>query len=534
MITTIMVSCSSEPLEDEIKLIPVKSGDLYSYINYLGEVVIRPQFLTAEKFKEKRALVSLVGEYPLFGYIAEDGKYVITPQYISATSFSEGLAWVVAKDETPKAIDKDGKVQFQIEDDKIEMVGNFKNGLAPFMIKDKKFHPIWGFMNKLGKVVINPKFHKVLDFSEGKCAVMEYEGVWGRTGKWGFIDVSGNYINDIKYEECSSYQGGLSIVSVLEYSKVGVIDENGDFVVNPTFQGIERDGEYLKIKKNAQYGWMDLTGQIIISPQFQEAGSFNNSDLAPVSIGDKLGYVNRKGNIVINPQFENIQYRFLMRTKYDFIGDIAPVLVGSKYGFIDKKGAFVVNPQYDDVSTSTSKAVDSDKFSMNYLLDVLYIDKAKRSVIFPTFGEFMEKYDLEEETFKTGTFWFELRRTECVFKDFCYYPYIAGQPFDKLEVKTGSGWYEKYETKYKFNPTRKTTALAFVFENERLDDYETQLIINEIVMSLPNLEKSESSAFIQSYTGNRQVFTNDQVEVIFEYVDGKLSIILIDKKIAEQ
>jgi hypothetical protein len=68
----------------------------FGYINLKGEMVIEPQFLYAEYFREGFAVVN---REPInYGYINPTGEFAIAPTYESAYSFSEGLAAVRTPD----------------------------------------------------------------------------------------------------------------------------------------------------------------------------------------------------------------------------------------------------------------------------------------------------------------------------------------------------------------------------------------------------------------------------------------------------
>ena len=59
----------------EIKLIPVKNGKEFQYIDKEGKIVINPQFSEATIFRNDLALVKTSGDEPKWGFISEDGKY---------------------------------------------------------------------------------------------------------------------------------------------------------------------------------------------------------------------------------------------------------------------------------------------------------------------------------------------------------------------------------------------------------------------------------------------------------------------------
>src|SRR5690242_16534941 len=85
-----------------------------------------------------------------------------------------------------------------------------------------------------------------------------------------------------------------------------------------------------------RWGYIDKSGNIVINPQFERAGTFS-SGLAAVRLG-KWGYVDQSGKLVINPQFDEATA---------FQGGLAAVRFSGRYGFINPEGKYVVNPQFD-------------------------------------------------------------------------------------------------------------------------------------------------------------------------------------------
>src|SRR6218665_591042 len=74
---------------------------------------------------------------------------------------------------------------------------------------------------------------------------------------------------------------------------------------------------------------------------FSVSRTQSNSDeilLAPVKIDRKCGYIDQTGKIVIKPQFDGAGR---------FQEGLAPVKLGSPWGYIDKNGKMVINPQFD-------------------------------------------------------------------------------------------------------------------------------------------------------------------------------------------
>lgn len=314
----------------DVKLIPVKAGDKYQYIDKEGKIVINPQFEEASMFRDGIALVLTSGKSEKYGFIDESGKYIITPNYIEATIFSEGIAYVVSENGAPTAIDKGGKTLFTLKD--AENARIFKEGLSAFCISDTSGKK-WGFVDKGGKVAINPQFSSIADFNEGTCAVKN------KDDKWGYINKEGKITINPQFDEAYAFVNGKATVVIDE--KAGIIDEDGKYFINPQYDFIIVDKNSFLIKQDDKYGWCDDKGKITINPQFDKAYIFNENELTPVQTDDKWGYIDKEGKIIINMQFDEA---------YPFVGKIATVVSGDKLGFIDKEGKFVINPQFDDIS----------------------------------------------------------------------------------------------------------------------------------------------------------------------------------------
>jgi|GEM_PF-641271 len=327
-----LFSCSPNKGQiEQLKLIPVKSGELFQYIDSEGKIVINPQFAYASVFKEGLALVKIDGDRPLWGFISPNGKFEINAQYYFASDFSEGLAWVMQDyDSPPSVINKKGEFVFSMPDAKRFNV--FKEGLAAFAIIDEEGTSRWGFVDKTGKIIINPQFASVGFFREKKCAVMNEEG------KWGYIDKEGRLTINYQFDSALGFEKGRAIVK--SGDQYGVIDKDGKYVFNPQFSSIIADGNSYLIEQNGKWGWSDKTGKIFINPQFTSAFPFLGNNLAPVESNGKFGFVDKNGKLIINPQFE---------VAYPFNGKISLVKSSGKYGFINLQGLFAINPQFEDV-----------------------------------------------------------------------------------------------------------------------------------------------------------------------------------------
>lgn len=162
------------------------------------------------------------------------------------------------------------------------------------------------------------------------------------TEKYGIIDREGNYVVEPIYDDISSFSEGLAIISLDD--KYGVINKKGEIVVEPQYDRIYGFEEGLaKFEFNDKWGIIDKEGNIVVKPQYDFISNFEDG-LARVRVGaypnGKEGIIDRDGNILIEPKYDTI---------CDFHNGLACVKTDNKYGFIDKTGKAVVEPKYDKV-----------------------------------------------------------------------------------------------------------------------------------------------------------------------------------------
>ena len=146
------------------------------------------------------------------------------------------------------------------------------------------------------------------------------------------------------------FSGGLEPIEIGD--SYGFIDKTGSIVISPQFDDIHPFSNGLaavqvfskdKGKYKGKWGYIDNSGKFVIQPQFDYAARFNEG-LAHVLVGGKdgkCGYIDKTGRLVINPQFDGAR---------PFREGLARVKIGGKdgkWGYIDKLGQYVINPQFD-------------------------------------------------------------------------------------------------------------------------------------------------------------------------------------------
>ena len=275
--------------------------------------------------------------------------------------------------------------------------GYFYNGLASF-----SYHGKYGFLNTDGEVIVDPEYDYVYDFDKESglaCVFIGTMSSWGYPdeGNYGFIDTEGNVVIDLQYEDGFSFSEGLAavekdgkygfidvqenvvipfkwdnaynfhdgIAQVWKNEKAGYIDKEGNVISEPewdqwsssstSFDGLIRVNDSL-----GKYGFIDLTGKLVIPCEYDYANSFSEG-YTVVEVDDKYGFIDTKGSYVVDPQWDDAS---------SFSNEIACVKKNDKYGYIDTTGKVVIEPEFD----SENSFINADytlveKNGTNYIID---------------------------------------------------------------------------------------------------------------------------------------------------------------------
>lgn len=309
-------------------LLPVSVGGLYGFIDPQGRLMIQPKFEWAGQFSEGRAPIRVRNRY---GFIDTNGNSVIKPQFDRVAGFSEGLAAFELK-ERWGFVDKVGRM---VIDARYDGLSSFSEGLAAFYSKKRM-----GYIDRRGNVVIAPKFLRAFDFSERLAVVLTDQE------RFAFIDHSGSTLPS-EFDFADRFSEGFARVGIKRSDgtfAVELVDRKGTVVTKLSDHPIRIEviGTFSEGLATAsvkgRMGYIDVRGEIAISPQFDGGSSFHEG-LAAVKVGPTWGYIDRTGRLAIPPRFESAG---------PFKNGIAQVTIGdggiTKSGYIDLRGQYVWSP----------------------------------------------------------------------------------------------------------------------------------------------------------------------------------------------
>lgn len=270
----------------------------------------------------------------LFGYINKKGEVVIKPQYTNATKFREGYAVIQTSFDATNwenfhvgLIDSLGKL---VVPDKYYNLTRLANNHMVGTLATKKGEG-YGFtsllLNKKGDIIntVMPGFMCVFnEFSGGYTAV--YNGLWASMYKTPYciIDSTGNVFKNKKDGEDLYFEdliinrgkyfwfkrnGKYAWFTIDNKSNIVIVDNR---VYDTVKSGFNIEGiacvRYANSDGNSRYGYIDTLGNFIIPPKYNSASNFRGPLAGALLKSGNLsidGYINKKGIFVWSREIRN-------------------------------------------------------------------------------------------------------------------------------------------------------------------------------------------------------------------------------------
>lgn len=192
----------------------------------------------------------------------------------------------------------------------------------------------YGFVDSSGNYIIQPQYDKVhFGFTETLACVVDKEGYW-------LIDNMGS-----KKSGPFSWVSYFDTKGLLLVNKGGIVDEYG--IVN-----------------GGKYGYIDKNGNEVIQLKYSSISNFNSCGVALVNVGGKIdnqgnivggkyGYIHISGKILIEPKYSFVAPMSENSFYWVNVGgslDDSDYPVGGKFGYVSKNGKEIITPAYSFIS----------------------------------------------------------------------------------------------------------------------------------------------------------------------------------------
>jgi hypothetical protein len=296
-----------------------------AYINQQEEAIIPLDFDKAFDFKYGVARVVIDGKH---GLIDLEGKFIQRPKFSDIQEF----------DQHQLAIARYGseRVRYGIINLKGDLITNkaykqieaFSEGLA--VVKGKNGY---GFVDTTGVEVISAMYSKAASFSEGRAAVQ-------KNGSCGYIDANGSELINFEFSRCLDFDDGRAVV-YKGLRKAGLIDLDGDFVLEPSVNRLLKFKEGRGLVRDEKYRFYYITEQAGLYDGFYQRATEFKHGVAVVQVSGKWGIINQRGIEIIPPKYDKIE---------SFENGYAKVRIKGFNGLSNLKGELIVDPDYEYIS----------------------------------------------------------------------------------------------------------------------------------------------------------------------------------------
>ena len=373
------ITSDTMSFNDGLAVIGTEQG--YGYINTKGEVVIPYKWSYAENFVNGYAFV---GDEDYFYIINKNGETLFDLTMSRYQRDGDLVSYDSFDGKTTGCINlKQGVL---IGAPNWDYVGYFKEGKAA-VFKDGK----WGYVDESGSIIIEPVWDSVSDFYEG-YAVVNKGGNWDEnldfslTGKSGFIDTAGNIVLDLQWDTAYPFnKAGITAVesedkwqlinkdgtlhSGLDYSEVypiedtdsflvknnelfGVIDSNGQIILNTEYENIEMQSKTYITVKDGKFGVYSLKGNELFANEWENAFTEKNIIVVVKGTNVNCSFIDDDGNIISEGWSSALPF-------YDGFAAVNSAgtineegnFTGGKWGFINTSGELKIPIQWEYVGS---------------------------------------------------------------------------------------------------------------------------------------------------------------------------------------
>ena len=187
-------------------------------------------------------------------------------------------------------------------------------------------------------------------------------------GKWGVIDNLGNYVVNPTYDEmviipdknkdlfiCTynvDYENETYNTRVINKSNSTILSnyENVEAIENSNASEVWYENNILKFKKDGKYGLIDFNGKLVLNAEYDKIYSLQGVKKNLIVEKDgKKGLVNTSmGEVIINPVYDEIS------TLSDSYENGYIVKSNEKYGIISADAKIIFEPKFDEIKHTSS------------------------------------------------------------------------------------------------------------------------------------------------------------------------------------
>jgi hypothetical protein len=358
----------------------VKLNGKWGIIDGQGNMVLPCQYSSIGKMYHNTTNLE-VAKDNLWGTVdvRNNFKIVIPFQYDELNIFGDGKTASIRLNGKNGYIDSIGNVIVPCKWDEIR---NSEDGFFSVKLDGK-----WGYISTPDKLIVGCRYDTPIEFSKsdkiphitvklnGKIGWLdtafqeiipcEYDRIeivkfadneyfqTERNRKYGLLNNAFQIIIDCQYDKITDVGQYFQTYSDRRY---GLYSKNGEEILSTEYEGIlfmdnenntssskidEKHNSFIQVKKEKQYGLLDINANELFSCQFSSIGKFDNNGFTQVHVNGLIGLYDKTGKIIIPCQFKNI-YASSEKT-------YSVMSAENRYGIFDNSGKVVIPCIYEIV-----------------------------------------------------------------------------------------------------------------------------------------------------------------------------------------
>ena len=219
-----------------------------------------------------------------------------------------------------------------------------------------------------------------------------------KDGKIGLIDLTGNEIIPIEYDEISAIPEIENSFKVKKDSKYGIVDGDGKTVVQAQYADIDvlgKDNKSGFIVKNdsGKYGIVDYSNTQILEAKYDSIEKVYGNDMYVVTVSGKQKVVNKAGEDVLTTGFDSIK-QILANQENAVI-----FMKANKCGVMNTNGEVLIDAQYDSLKETKVGMFIASKDGKHGIINSSKEEKLPFEYTSITFSEKADLYVAEDINF---------------------------------------------------------------------------------------------------------------------------------------
>lgn len=331
-------------------------GYRYGYINYKGDMILKPEYTEIERVTEieDNKNIYLIAYKDGQAGLLKNSKVILKHEYEEIKYNAYNNVFLIQRNGKQGISDKNGKVKVDTkynnitfggiylnvtdgeEKKTLDLSGNEINDgyIYKMPTKDGNYSIVYGedeiykVIDNNGNVVIDKNYTYIEEIENNNFIVATYNNN-------GIVDLTGKSLVDLKYNSIFKLDNTEMLqANISSTNTITLINKSMEVIATMDEAGIEVKDNYVVLYSETGIKYFDYTGKELNAKEI-----FPNNKLYAKRINDKWGFVDVDGNVKIQNEYDMVT----QINEYGFAG----IEKDGKWGVINDNGEIVVEPKYE-------------------------------------------------------------------------------------------------------------------------------------------------------------------------------------------